>query len=79
MTPDPNSYLILVEGDGSTNFSAWSPDLPGCVSTGETVEATVANMQEAISGHLQSLAEHGDPIPEPTGPGVYVEQHTGAA
>jgi predicted RNase H-like HicB family nuclease len=78
MTTDPIRYLILIEGDGSTNYSAWSPDVPGCVSSGETVEATVANMREAISGHLQSLAEYGDPIPDPTGPGVYIEQHAAA-
>ena len=78
MSLDPNSFLILVE-PGPNNYSAWSPDLPGCVSTGATMEATVANMREAIRGHLEVMAEYGDLIPEPTGPGVYIEQHAAAA
>ena len=78
MSLDPNRFLILVE-PGPNNYSAWSPDLPGCVSTGPTVEATVANMRDAIQGHLEVMAEYGDPIPEPTGPGVYIEQHAAAA
>jgi predicted RNase H-like HicB family nuclease len=77
-TPDRNSYLILIE-TGPNNYSAWSPDLPGCVSTGPTVAATAANMREAMQGHLEVIAEYGEAIPEPTGPGVYVEQHTVAA
>jgi predicted RNase H-like HicB family nuclease len=76
-TPDPNSHLILIE-PGPNNYSAWSPDLPGCVSTGPTVDARAANMREAIQGHLEVTAEYGDSIPEPTGPGVYVEQHAAA-
>jgi predicted RNase H-like HicB family nuclease len=76
---DPDRYLILIEGDGQTNYSAWSPDLPGCVSTGPTIDATIANMREAIAGHVQVLADYGDPIPEPSGPGVYLERRVVAA
>ncbi|MGH2915035.1 MAG: type II toxin-antitoxin system HicB family antitoxin, partial [Solirubrobacteraceae bacterium] len=68
-------YLILIEGGPPSNYSAWSPDLPGCVSTGDTIEETVAEMREAIAFHLEGLAADGDLIPEPTGPGVYIEQH----
>jgi predicted RNase H-like HicB family nuclease len=66
------SYLILIEGGPPSNYSAWSPDLPGCVATGDTIEECVTQMEEAIAFHLDGLAEDGDPLPDPTGPGVYV-------
>ena len=72
-------YLILIEGDSATNYSAWSPDLPGCVATGGTVKQTVTNMHGAIELHLAGIAEDGDQIPEPSGPGVYVDAHLVAA
>jgi predicted RNase H-like HicB family nuclease len=71
-------YLILVE-QGPTSWGAWSPDLPGCIAAGDSKDETVALMREAISGHIEVMAEHGDPIPEPSGPGVYVEEHALAA
>jgi predicted RNase H-like HicB family nuclease len=70
--PDPNKYLILIE-HAESNYSAWSPDLLGCVSTGATIPETIANMREAIAGHLQVMSEYGDTIPEPSGPGIYIE------
>jgi len=66
------SYLILIEGGPPSNYSAWSPDLPGCAATGETIDECAAQMKEAIAFHLDGLAEDGDPIPDATGPGVYV-------
>jgi predicted RNase H-like HicB family nuclease len=42
------------------------PDLPGCITTGATVEEAERNIREAIEGHLKTLAEFGDPIPRPT-------------
>ena len=66
------SYLVLVEGGPPSNYSAWSPDLPGCAATGDTIEDGVAQMREAIAFHLEGLAEAGDAIPDPWGPGVYV-------
>ncbi|HJS49814.1 MAG TPA: type II toxin-antitoxin system HicB family antitoxin [Gaiellaceae bacterium] len=66
------NYLILVEGGPPTNYSAWSPDVLGCVATGDTIEECVAQMKEALAFHLEGLAEDGDPIPVPLGPGVYV-------
>ncbi len=68
------SYLILVEGGPPSNYSAWSPDLPGCAGVGATVDACVADMLEAIAFHLESMTADGDPIPEGSGPGVYVER-----
>jgi len=59
-----DQYLIIIE-DAGTNFSAYSPDLPGCVATGKTVEQTRRRMREALRLHLEGLAEDGLPIPRP--------------
>ncbi|MGH3046831.1 MAG: type II toxin-antitoxin system HicB family antitoxin [Gaiellaceae bacterium] len=72
-------YLILIEGGPPSNYSAWSPDLPGCVATGGTLEEVEREMREAIAFHLEGLAEDGDPLPESSGPGVYVERKPRAA
>ena len=55
-------FLVIVE-EGEENFSAYSPDLPGCVATGDTYDATLQNMYEAIQFHLEALAEEGKNIP----------------
>jgi predicted RNase H-like HicB family nuclease len=73
MAEKAERYLILIEGGPPSNYSAWSPDLPGCVATGTTREACEREMREAIAFHLQGLAEEGEPIPDPSGPGVYIE------
>lgn len=57
-------YTIVIE-QTPNNFSAYVPDLPGCVTTGSTIEETVENMKEAIGLHLDTLAELGLPTPEP--------------
>jgi predicted RNase H-like HicB family nuclease len=72
-------YLILVEGGPPSNYSAWSPDLPGCAATGDTLEEVEREMRAAIALHLEGLDQNGDPIPEPSGPGVYVERTTALA
>ncbi len=72
-------YLILIEGGPPSNYSAWSPDLPGCAATGDTLEEVEREMRAAIALHLEGLSEDGDPIPEPSGPGVYVERATAVA
>ena len=72
-------YLILIEGGPPSNYSAWSPDQPGCVATGDTLEKVEKEMREAIAFHLEGLTEDGAPIPEPSGPGVYVERKPRAA
>jgi len=46
-------------------FVATCPTLPGCISQGETRQAALANIQDAIAGYLESLRKHGDPIPPP--------------
>ena len=58
-------YAVIFE-QAETNWAAYVPDLPGCVSTGRTLEETELNVREAISGHLQRLREFGEPVPEPT-------------
>jgi len=65
------SFLIVIE-KANDNYSAYSPDLPGCVATGPTREATVQNMHEAIELHLHGLREDGLPIPEPQAVAEYV-------
>jgi predicted RNase H-like HicB family nuclease len=67
-----NRYLIVIENAGS-NYSAYSPDLPGCATTGSSVEETKRNMEGAIEFHLEGLREDGIPIPEPSCIADYVE------
>jgi predicted RNase H-like HicB family nuclease len=57
-----HGYAIVIE-DAGAHFSAYSPDLPGCVATGATPEETESRMREAIELHLHGLAEDGLPIP----------------
>jgi predicted RNase H-like HicB family nuclease len=72
-------YLIVVEGDESTNFSAYSPDLPGVVATGATREECVREMEAAVAFHLEGLQEEGAPIPPPSSSAAYVEVEPPAA
>ncbi len=65
-------YLVVIENAGS-NYSAYSPDLPGCVTTGATPEEVRRNMAEAIEFHLEGLTADGLPIPEPSALAEYVE------
>jgi predicted RNase H-like HicB family nuclease len=58
-------YVVIFEKTG-TGYSAYVPDLPGCITTGSTIEETKANMREAIAGHIQVMRQHGEAIPEPT-------------
>ena len=56
-------FLVVIE-KANNNYSAYSPDLPGCVATGATHEDTEKNMYEAIEMHIQGLIEDESPIPE---------------
>lgn len=56
--------MVIIE-KGPGNYSAYSPDLPGCVATGKTVEKTVAEMTSAIGFHLEGMVESGEPPPTP--------------
>jgi predicted RNase H-like HicB family nuclease len=64
-------FLIVIEEAGE-NYSAYSPDLPGCVATGGTREETERNMYEAIQLHIEGLTEDGLPIPQSTAFAEYV-------
>lgn len=55
-------FLVVIEKAGD-NYSAYSPDLPGCVATGESREDAEANMHEALEFHVQGMIEEGEPIP----------------
>lgn len=58
-------YAVVYERAGS-NWSAYSPDVPGCISTGATREEVERNFREALAFHLEGLDRAGLPIPEPT-------------
>ena len=59
-------YAIVIESAPTgSNYSAYVPDLPGCITTGSTIEEVVSLMQEAVEFHLDGLREDGLPIPEP--------------
>ncbi len=65
-------YLIILEPT-STGYSAYSPDLDGCVAAGDDRDETIALMQEAIAFHLEGMALEGYPAPSPQSESTYVE------
>lgn len=65
-------YLIIVEKTG-TGFSAFSPDLPGCIATGATRQEVESAMREAIRFHLEGLREEGLDVPAPHSYSTYCE------
>ena len=67
-----NRYLVVIE-DTETGFSAYSPDLPGCISTGKTMEEVKKNIREAIQLHLDGLREEGYSIPQSHSHATYCE------
>jgi predicted RNase H-like HicB family nuclease len=58
-------YAVIFE-QAEHNWAAYVPDLPGCISTGATLEETERNIQEAVRGHIAVLREFGEPVPPPT-------------
>jgi predicted RNase H-like HicB family nuclease len=58
-------FLIVIE-KADSNYSAYSPDLPGCIATGATREEAEKNMYQAIEMHIKGLREDGLPVPEST-------------
>ncbi len=65
-------YLIVFE-KANSNYSAYSPDLPGCVATGSNRNEVEKNIKEAIAFHIKGMKEDGLPLPEPTSFTEYVE------
>jgi predicted RNase H-like HicB family nuclease len=64
-------WAVVIE-KAERNWSAWVPDLPGCVATGATVDEVEVAIVEAIRAHLQGIREDGDTVPEPTAQVEYV-------
>ena len=65
-------YAVVIENAGS-NYSAYVPDLPGCIATGATIAEVEAEIREAIRFHIEGLREDGLPVPEPVSRAEYVE------
>jgi predicted RNase H-like HicB family nuclease len=57
-------YAVIIER-GLTSYGAYVPDLPGCIAVGQTKAEVEMRIAEAIGLHIESLVEHGDPVPEP--------------
>jgi predicted RNase H-like HicB family nuclease len=66
-----NEYLVVIEGSGDS-FSAYSPDLPGCVAAGESAAEVEQLMRKAIPLHIDNLKRHGEQVPEPRSAARYV-------
>ena len=65
-------YAVVIE-KAESNYSAYVPDLPGCVATGDTVEAVEREICDAIRFHVEGLMQDGMPVPTPTSIAEYVE------
>ena len=65
-------YLIVIEKTG-TGYSAYSPDLDGCVATGSTKQEVEQNMREAIEFHVEGLRHEGYSVPRPSSYSIYVD------
>ena len=65
-------YAVVIENAG-TNYSAYVPDLPGCVATGRTIKEVENEIRSAIKFHLEGLKNDGQPIPKPSSAVEYVE------
>ena len=68
-------YLVVIEPTG-TGFSAYSPDLPGCVATGATEAEVEREMREAMEFHVEGLELEGYPVPTPSTRSAYLEVGT---
>lgn len=65
-------YAIVIE-KAKSNYSAYVPDLPGCVATGATIEEVETQIREAIEFHIEGMREDGEPIPPPISHVEYVD------
>jgi predicted RNase H-like HicB family nuclease len=65
-------YLVVIQ-KAKNNYAAYSPDVQGCVATGDTIEETLKNMLEALEMHLEGLAEMGDELPISRGLSYYLQ------
>jgi len=65
-------YTIIVER-AESNYSAYYPDLPGCIATGSTVDETVERMKRTIEFHIDGLKKEGSEIPKPSVKATFIE------
>ena len=65
-------YAVVIE-KAEGNYSAYVPDLPGCVATGATVKEVETEIREAITFHIEGLREDGTPVPQPTSQVEYID------
>lgn len=65
-------YAVVIE-KGPSNYSAYVPDLPGCIATGKTLEEIETNIRESIEFHIEGMIEDGDQVPEPSSRAIEVE------
>ena len=65
-------YAVVIENAGE-NYSAYVPDVPGCIATGQTADDALANLREALDFHLEGLRADGIPIPPPAAVSTYVD------
>jgi predicted RNase H-like HicB family nuclease len=66
------SFLVVIE-KGQNSYGAYSPDLPGCVAVGDTVEEVEQRMREAILLHIEGMREDHLPLPQPTSRAEYID------
>jgi predicted RNase H-like HicB family nuclease len=59
-------YAVVIEKSKDGGYWAYVPDLPGCASRGDTAEEVERNIREAVEFHIESLRDHGEPVPPPT-------------
>ena len=71
-TASAKGFLIVFEKAGN-NYSAYSPDMPGCIATGRTRKEVEKNIKEAIRFHIEGLTQDGAPVPEPASFTEYIE------
>jgi predicted RNase H-like HicB family nuclease len=67
-----HKYLVIFE-KARDNYSAYSPDIPGCIATGRTRKEAEKNIKEAINFHIEGMVKDGLPLPEPAAFTEYVE------
>jgi predicted RNase H-like HicB family nuclease len=65
-------YAIVIER-ANGNYSAYVPDLPGCIATGETIEETRTAITDAVQFHIEGLRADNEQIPQPTTTAEYIE------
>ncbi|HZZ29354.1 MAG TPA: type II toxin-antitoxin system HicB family antitoxin [Pirellulales bacterium] len=72
-----DKYLAIIEKANDGSYSAYLPDVPGCVSCGDTLDEVKTNIQEALDFHFEGMRRAGLPIPQPTSMSEYVDVAVG--